>query len=231
MVERWYHEAETYGVFPLASAGASRLLTPRPVIAANRHVQVWYPDAAPVYFGAGPKPYNRAYSITADVTIPDGDVGPGAEGILVSHGSRHGGYALFVENGRLVHLYNYLAQDRFEVVSDLEVPTGDVTLRYEFVPTGPVRFGEGKGPAGNAMLYFDDRLVGAAEMSHTTPNRVGPVGFSCGYAAFDTVDPTRYSIPFRFTGTIHRVTYDTSGDGLLHEHHSEAELQALMSQQ
>ena len=113
-------------------------------------------------------------------------------------------------------------------VSNIDVPVGDVSLRYEFVPTGPVRFGEGKGPAGNATLYIDDQLVGAIEMEHTTPNRVGPVGFSCGYAAFDTVDASRYSIPFRFTGTIHRVTYDTSGDGLLHD---EAEFQALISQQ
>ncbi len=44
------------------------------------------------------------------------------------------------------------------------MPVGDVTLRYEFVPTGPVRFGEGKGPAGDALLYFDDTLVGAIEM-------------------------------------------------------------------
>ena len=224
MIERWYAEAETYGVFPLASAGASRLLTPRPMLSSNRNVQVWYPDAAPVYFGAGPKPYNRAYSITADVTIPDA----GAEGIIVSHGSRHGGYVLMVQDGRLHHHYNYLATDRVDVSSNVAVPTGDVTLRYEFVPTGPVRFGEGKGPAGNALLYFDDTLVGAIEMSHTTPNRIGPVGFSCGYAAYDTVDPTRYSIPFRFTGTIHRVTYDLSGDGMLHD---AAEMQRLMSQQ
>jgi arylsulfatase len=78
------------------------------------------------------------------------------------------------------------------------------------------------------MLYFDDRLVGALEMSHTTPNRVGPVGFSCGYAAFDTVAPDRYAIPFRFTGTIHRVTYDVTGERLLHD---DAEFRALMSQQ
>ena len=102
----------------------------------------------------------------------------------------HGGYALFVAGGRLVHLYNDLAVDRFEVASNIEVPIGDVTLRYESVPAGPIRFQEGKGP----------------------------VGFSCGDAAFDTVAPGRYAIPFRFTGTIHRVTDD-------------AEFQALMSQQ
>ncbi len=202
MIERWYAEAETHGVFPLAGAGASRLLTPRPTIAASTDRQVWYPDAAPVYFGASPKPYNRPYSITAEVLVPD----EGAEGILVSHGSRHGGYALFVQDGHLHHHYNYLALDQFTVSSIEPVPTGEVRLRYEFVPTGKPDFRRGHGPPGHGLLFIDDRLVGATEFSHTTPGRMGPVGFSCGYAAFDSVAPDRYRIPFRFTGTIHRVT-------------------------
>ncbi len=224
MIERWYAEAEEYGVFPLAGAGARRLLTPRPTIAAPSDRQVWYPDAAPVYFGASPKPYNRPYRITAEVTIPPG----GAEGILVSHGNRHGGYALFVQDGRLHHVYNYLALDRFVVSSADPVPVGDVSLHYEFVPTGPPRLREGKGPAGHGLLFFDDRLVGATELAHTAPGRVGTVGFSCGYAAFDSVDPDRYAVPFRFTGTIHRVTVDLSGDAL---HHDEAELRRIMTEQ
>ena len=219
MIERWYAEAETHGVFPLASAGATRLLTRRPTIAPPSDTQVWYPDSSPVYFGASPKPYNRPYSITAEVTIPPG----GAEGILVSHGSRHGGYALIVQDGRLHHLYNHLALDRFVVSSAAELPAGDLRLRYEFAPTE-----KGFGPPGRSLLFVDDELVGAAHLPHTTPNRMGPAGFSCGYAAFDSVDPDRYAAPFRFTGTIHRVTVDLSGELL---HHDEAELQRLMSQQ
>ncbi len=149
----------------------------------------------------------------------------------MSHGNRHGGYALFVENGRLAPPLQLPRPGPLRGVVERRGAGRRRGFRYEFVPTGPARFGEGKGPAGNAMLYFDDRLVGAIEMAHTTPSRVGPVGFSCGYAAFDSVDPERYAIPFRFTGTIHRVTYDTSGDGLLHDTHDEAEFQALMSQQ
>ena len=219
MIERWYAEAETYGVFPLASAGASRLLTRRPTIAAPSDRQVWYPDASPVYFGASPKPYNRPYSITAEVTIPPG----GAEGILASHGSRHGGYALLVQDGRLHHLYNHVALDLFSVSSADTLPTGDLRLRYEFAPTEP-----GFGPPGRSLLFVDDEMVGAAELPHTTPNRMGPAGFSCGYAAFDSVAPDRYTAPYRFTGTIHRVTVDLSGDLLQHD---EAELRRLMTQQ
>jgi arylsulfatase len=78
------------------------------------------------------------------------------------------------------------------------------------------------------MLYIDGRLVAATEYPFTTTNRMSPTGFSCGYAAFDTVDADLYTIPFRFAGTIHRATIDLSGDLLQHD---EAELRALMTQQ
>jgi hypothetical protein len=71
-----------------------------------------------------PRLYNRAYRITADVVVPDG----GAEGVIVTQGSRHGGYALFVQGGRLQHLLNYVGRDRFHVVSE-PLGTGAMTLR------------------------------------------------------------------------------------------------------
>ncbi|RLE23439.1 MAG: arylsulfatase, partial [Actinobacteria bacterium] len=122
----WYTEAERYGVFPLASAGISRLLTVRPTIAPPRDQLVWYPDAAPVYFGASPRIYNRPYSIVADVTIPDVDIGNGdADGILATHGGRHGGYALMVLGGRLMHVYNWVGSERFTVASNEVLTPGD----------------------------------------------------------------------------------------------------------
>ena len=207
MIALWYREAETYGVFPLAGAGASRLRERRPTIAGRGDRQVWYPDASPVYFGASPRLYNRPYRITADVVIP----AEGAEGVIVTQGSRHGGYALFVQDGRLHHLLNYVSRAHFHVMSE-PLGTGEMALRFEFEPTGPPNFRAGQGPPGRSLLYVDDRLVGAAEVPYTTPNRFGPVGFSCGYAAFDSVDPDRYRAPFRFTGTIARVVFDLSGE-------------------
>lgn len=85
----------------------------------------------------------------------------------------------------------------------------------------------GKGSPGNGLLFVDGRLVGATAFPFTTTNRMGPVSFSCGYAAFDTVDAERYTAPFRFSGTIHRLTVDISGELLQHD---EAELRGLMAQ-
>ena len=44
------------------------------------------------------------------------------------------------------------------------------------------------------------------------PNLFGIVGLSCGYAAYDSVDPAAYLAPFWFTGTIYQVVLDVSGD-------------------
>jgi arylsulfatase len=224
MIALWYDQAEQYGVFPLASAGISRLLTARPTIAAPRDQLVWYPDAAPVYFGASPRLYNRPYSITADVTIPDG----GADGILATHGGRHGGYALFVLDGRLHHIYNFVGLDRFHVASDEVIEPGAHELRYEFAPTGRPDLAAGHGSPGNSLLFIDGRLVAGRALPHTTTNRMAPVGFSCGYAAFDSVDPDVYRAPFRFSGTIHRLTIDISGDLQTHD---DAELRSILAQQ
>ncbi len=225
----WYEQAEKYGVFPLASAGISRLLTVRPTIAAPRDRLVWYPDAAPVYFGASPRIYNRPYSITADVTIPDVDIAGGAsDGILATHGGRHGGYAFMVLGGRLRHVYNWVGSQRFTTSSDEVLTPGDHELRFEFAPTGAPDLAAGTGSPGNALLSVDGRLVGATAFPFTTTNRMGPVGFSCGYAAFDSVDPGLYAAPFRFAGTIRRVIVDISGELLRHD---EAELRGLMAQQ
>ena len=182
-----------------------------------------------MYFGAAPRIYNRPYAIAAEVTIPDADIAGGAaDGILASHGNRHGGYALMVQGGRLRHVYNWVGSERFVTTSNEVLTPGDHELRYEFTPTGAPDLRAGKGAPGTAVLYVDGEPVAATVYPFTTTNRMGPVGFSCGYAAFDTVAPDLYTAPFRFAGTLHRLTVDLSGEV---NPHDEVELRALMTQQ
>ena len=101
-------------------------------------------------------------------------------------------------------------------------------MRYEFEPTGEPAFREGRGSPGRFQLYFNNELVGNLEVSYTTPNLFGVLGASCGYAAFDSVNPEVYEAPFRFTGEIKQVVVDVSGEVIKDE---EAELKRLMTQQ
>ena len=72
-----------------------------------------------------------------------------SEGVLLAQGGRTGGFAFFVKERRLHFVYNYLGRDMFEVHSTEDIPTGDVSLRYEFEPTGEPDLAVGKGSPGS----------------------------------------------------------------------------------
>jgi arylsulfatase A-like enzyme len=208
MVGRWWAEAGKYGVMPLDGDARARMALQRPTIARPRDKFVYYPGGSPVPFAAAPKTYNRPFSITADVVVPDG----GAEGIPIAQGGRVGGYAFFVTDEKLHFVYSYLGRDVFAVASDASVPTGEVSLRYEFEPTGAPDFTVGKGVPARGEVYINQKLAGAVEMPHTVPVVFSAEGLTCGYDGGSRVAPDAYSDEFRFTGIIKRVTLDLSGD-------------------
>lgn len=208
MVGRWWTEAGKYNVLPIDGDVISRLNIERPTIAKPRNQFVYYPNGSPVPFAAAPKVYNRPYSITADVVIPSG----GAEGILISQGGRTGGYTFFVKDKKLRFIYNYLGRDKFNVTSDIDIPEGEVSLRYEFEPTGQPDFAVGKGVAAMGQIYINQKLVGAVLMPHSVPVIFGTEGLTCGYDGGDRVAPDEYSDEFTFTGELKRVTLDLSGE-------------------
>ncbi|MEO8519392.1 MAG: arylsulfatase [Dermatophilaceae bacterium] len=208
MVGRWWAEAGKYDVMPLDGDVRARLALARPTISRPRSRYVYYPGGSPVPFTAAPKVYNRPFSITADAVVP----ADGAEGVLLAQGGRVGGYAFFMRDRRLHYVYNYLGRDTFVVTSTEEVPAGEVSLRYEFQPTGQADLASGKGVPGIGQIYINEKLVGAVKMPQTVPVIFGTEGMTCGYDGGSRVAPDVYSDAFRFTGTLKRVTVDISGD-------------------
>ncbi|MCZ7670831.1 MAG: hypothetical protein M5U34_28610 [Chloroflexi bacterium] len=97
----------------------------------------------------------------------------GGEGVLVSYGGTDGGYALYIKDGKLQYVHNYVARDYLHVESSEVVPAGAHELRFEFEVTGPPDIANGKGTPGRAQLYIDDKLVGQADFPHTTPLSLG----------------------------------------------------------
>jgi arylsulfatase len=158
------------------------------------------------------------------VEIPDG----GADGVLVSQGGVDGGFSFYVRDGRLRYGYNYVADQRFDITSDVDVPTGRHALSMEFAPTGPPSPREGKGAPGTVTLFVDGQPVGSGELPVTVPIMLGlSSGVSIGADAGAPVIPD-YPAPFRFTGTIERVVYDVSGEHIV-DH--EAEIRAALARQ
>ena len=120
LIGQWYVEAGKYNVLPVDGRGMARFADERPQLAQNRTSYTFYPGTQAVPFNAGPRLLNRTHSITAKVEIPEG----GAEGVLVSYGGTDGGYSLFVQDGKLQYVHNYVARDYLHVSATEPVTAG-----------------------------------------------------------------------------------------------------------
>jgi len=208
LIATWYVEAGKYNVLPVDSRGTTRLAEERPKIAVDRSSCTYYPGTQMVPANACPNTMNRPHSITADVEIPDS----GAEGVLFSAGDVQGGFSFYMQDGKLHYAYNYVGSNFSHVESTSPVPRGAHKLRFEFEVTGKPDIKNGKGAPGIAQLYVDGKLVGQGEIALTMPLTMGLCGgFVCGA---DSGSPVwdKYRPPFKFTGTLHSVTVDVSGD-------------------
>ncbi len=101
-------EAAKYQVLPLDNSGFVRLLAPKPSAIAGRTDFTYTGVTAGIPVGNAPSILDRDYTITANVTVPDG----GAEGVIATLGGRFGGYALL-----LTHSFNWwLKSDLFKTI-------------------------------------------------------------------------------------------------------------------
>jgi len=196
----WWAEAEKYNVLPLDARGLVRVLAPMPALGTVSDRYVYHQGAAPIMKDGAVNVHNRSHTISAEVVIPEG----GAEGVLLAQGGRFAGFSLFVQGGRLRYTHNYLGVREHRVVSDVDVPIGACTLRFQFTRTGEHR--------GVGALFIGERKVGEAEIAETVPNafdRTGE-GLCCGYDSSSPVS-REYEAPFAFTGAIARVTVEVEG--------------------
>jgi arylsulfatase A-like enzyme len=224
MIAQWYVEAGKYNVLPVDGRGQQRFAEKRPVITPDRSRYTYYPGTQEVPPNATPRILNRPHTITALVEIPEG----GSEGVLVSQGGVDGGFTFFVQGRKLCYTYNYVAEQRFEVVSDDEIPTGRHALSFEFEPTGEAEPLKGKGAPGKATLFVDGKSVGEGELPVTIPLAMGlAAGISIGADGGAPVTD-EYEPPFAFTGTLEKVVYDLSGEHVL-DH--ETELRVALARQ
>jgi hypothetical protein len=69
----------------------------------------------------------RSYTIAADVELT-----AAAEGVIFAHGAQFGGHALYIKDGKLKYVYDYLGMGAQTVVSDMTVPAGKHALGVEF---------------------------------------------------------------------------------------------------
>jgi arylsulfatase len=223
LIAMWYTEAGKYNVVPLDGSTVPRMMVERPQVAEPRAEYVYRPGTQTMPLWVGPRVCNRPHSVTADAEIPDG----GAEGVLLCQGSNAGGWSFYVKDGRLCYAHNYVARATYQVAGPEPLPAGRHQLRFEFEPTGKPDFAAGKGAPGRAQLYVDGQLIAQEEFPVTTPVAFNPGGLTCGANPGSAVT-TDYRAPFAFTGTLHTVTVDLSGDLITD---TDAEMRMAMARQ
>ena len=193
LIDVWFDEADKNFVLPLDDRTAvEQLGNARPQAEPPRTRYIYYPDTAPVPEGAAVNVRGRSYKILADV-----EVTKDSEGVIFAHGSRFGGHTLFIKDGKLHYVYNFLGiKPEQEFTSDTLEP-GTRTLGVEFVREGAGEHGES---VGTAKLYVDDKVVAEGPMrAQVGKFTLSGDGLCVG---FDSADPVSRSYPpgFPFTG-------------------------------
>jgi arylsulfatase len=150
-------------------------------------------ESLPIMFGG--------FRLTADVDVPPA----GADGVLCALGDWHGGFALFVSDGRLTFSFSR-AGELLEVTAQEPVPSGPQQLGVWYVLD--------EGTEGRFVLLHGDRVVGTRAVSGMLPIALqhGGAQLRLGHdVPFPVTE--RYTPPAVYGGTLHRVRIETPGAG------------------
>jgi len=209
MTEMMFGAFAKYQVLPLDASVATRLVSPRPGLAAGR--KVFNYSGAPITGipgNAAPNLLNTSYTITADIDVPE----TGAEGVIVTEGGRFGGYGLYLLDSKPVFTWNLLDLKRVRW-QGTELAPGKHTIQFEFRYDGlgfaTLAFNNmsGIGRGGTGVLKVDGEAVETQTMERTIP-LVLPWDetFDIGADTGTPVDDDDYQVPFKFTGKIEKLT-------------------------
>jgi arylsulfatase len=150
--------------------------------------------------GSAPKTHNITHTITAYAEIPQ----EGAEGVLVCLGGDTAGWSFYILAGKLVYHYNWFDVERYEVVSNMSVPSGKVELKCLFVNEGKML----GGPA-SVTLFINGQPVGTGQIEKQVRGRFSVETLDVGVDALTPVSKAyEHKRPFWFTGKIEKVRFD-----------------------
>ncbi|HSY60759.1 MAG TPA: hypothetical protein VK796_02735, partial [Cytophaga sp.] len=182
-----FHKLEFHGAIP----------------ASGRYT--YYPGTTEIPEASAAPTLGRSFKILAEV-----DLSRTSTGVIVAQGSRFGGYSMFVKNGRLNYVYNFLGIPPEQSISCTVPAAGKHIVGVEFVKE---KMGPNHETIGTVKLYVDGKVV--AEKPFRTQSghyAICGEGLCIGYDSGDAVSQA-YASQFPFTGgAIHKVVFDVSND-------------------
>lgn len=220
----WLIEATKYNVVPMDDRGFERInpdIAGRPQLITGDS-QLLFPGMR-VTESCVLTLKNKSYSVTAQITAPDGP----ANGVIITQGGEAGGWTLYFKDGKLKYCFNFFGIEQYIVAADTAISPGAHQVRMEFKYDGG-----GLAKGGDVTLFYDGKPAGKGRVEKTQP-----MGYSsdeaCDVGA-DTGSPAspEYGVTGnRFNGEIAWVQLDQNGDDHDHLISPEERLKVAMARQ
>ncbi|WP_305093277.1 arylsulfatase [Prescottella sp. R16] len=192
LVDEWWSLAEKHNVLPLDDTGSPRSLQPRPSGSEQSPV---YTYDTPIILtrSTSPAMFRQPFVLTADVTT-----GVDTRGVIFSFGNANGGVSLFLDEGRVSFVSNFLGREHYHGSAQEPLPAGRHTILVDFKQSD-----DGSASAAcsvDGTTEFEIRI-----------DRTNPILWAVAQGlevGTDTVSPVwpGYVSPARFTGRVHLVT-------------------------
>jgi len=160
---------------------AARIVAPRPNITAGRSEFFYTKPMVGLPQGDSPMLLNTSYTITADLTIPEG----GTEGMILTSGGRVAGYGFYLLKGKPIFLWNLIDLKRVKWEGPEALTPGRHILEFDFKYDG----------LGAGTLAFNNFSgVGRGGRRHAQGGRQGsPDHHHAAHFADDPCNGTRAS--------------------------------------
>jgi len=188
---------------------AGRIVAPRPNITAGRTEFVYTSPMVGTPQGDSPFLLNSSYTITADITVPQG----GAEGMILTSGGRFAGYGFYLLQGKPVFLWNLVDLKRIKWEGKEALPPGQHTLEFDFkydgLGAGTLAFNNmsGLGRSGTGTLKVDGKAVQTTKMDRSLPMILQwDESFDIGSDTLTGVNDADYQPPFPLTAKLDKLT-------------------------
>jgi hypothetical protein len=209
MRKRFVAEAKKYQVFPLDASVGARVAAQRPSLTAGLSELVYTRPMTGVPQGDAPYLLNTSYTLTADITVPEG----GAEGMIATSGGRFAGWGFYLLQGKPAFCWNMLDLEWIKWEAPEALAPGRHTLEFAFqydgLGVGTMAYNNfsGIGKGGTGTLKVDGTAVDTKRMEKTIPIILQwDESFDIGSDTITGINDADYLPPFSLTAEFHKLT-------------------------
>jgi arylsulfatase len=173
----FWSEATRQNILPIHDRLESS--APRPLRHERRNCFSYPQNSALINEEAAPPILGHSFSMETDIDLPANV----ADGVLIAHGGRFGGYALYLKDNKIVFHYNDSVRDQYRIGSNLPLRAGNHHITVYFHIDTPKR-----GSGGVLTISVDGDYVARGRIPKTISG--GWLSFTEGFdVGHDAITP------------------------------------------